>query len=253
MGIGMPLVGYVAATAHGANPASKPNLNKRAEVDSLMGLVRIAFQDGWADCLVPSGIKFNDFSEASRVPEKNFEHRIFFDHDLENRPQLLAAIDFLKSDPIGGTLCVISIDDIKIPTGPEVEFSESDSTKHGSQTLRSIAQCYAIHELERIPIIECGRRKDPQSLVSQFARIPAQKSVDSARSAAVDRLLTGALLTNAAHRKRLDISETSCVLGRLRERQDEETASLLEGMNVGLACEKCAAKLRGPLRGSPRR
>lgn len=249
MGIGMPLVGYVAATAHGA----KPTENKRVEVDSFMGLVRIAYQDGWAAGLVPSGVNISQLSKGATIPEKNFEHRIFVDYDLENRPQLLAAIDFLNSEPAGGSLCVISIDDIKTPTGLEMEVHDQETEKVVSQRLRSIAQCYAIRALEYVPIIECGRRKDMTSLVNIFSRIPWQTQEKDVRSDAVNELIQGALRANAAHRKRLETAEASCVLGRLSGRKGKEATSLLQEMNLDLACEQCAAKLRGPLRGASRK
>lgn len=253
MGIGLPVVGYVAATEHGSNAASKPNMNKRAEVDTFIGLVRIAFQDGWADGLMPSGVDFSNSDGVMRIPEKNFEHRIYFDTDLENRPQLLAAIDFLKSDPSGGSLCVISIDDIKVPKGPEIDPIGTKPAKGKSRRARSVAQCYAIHQLALIPIIECGRRKDATSLVSKFARIPSYSEDPLARSKVVNQLLEGSLRANAANTKRLEADAASCIVGQVLKRGEKERKDFLGDLNLDLVCEKCASRLRGPFSATPRK
>lgn len=253
MGIGLPVVGYVAATAHGSNAASKPNMNKRAEVDTFIGLVRIAFLDGWADGLMPSGIDFRNSDGVVRIPEKNFEHRIYFDTDLEKRPQLLAAINFLKSDPSGGSLCVISIDDIKVPTGPEIDIASMKRATGESRRTRSVAQCYVIHELALIPIIECGRRRDATSLVSKFACIPSYSQDLPARSEVVNKLLEGSLRANAANAKRLETDAASCIVGQVLKRGEKERKDFLNDLNLDLVCEKCASRLRGPFSATPRK
>lgn len=248
MGVGLPLVGYIAATSDGANEGSQPNQNKRAEVDTFVGLARIAFLDGWGGGLLPSGVDFSSLGSALEIPEKNFQHRIFFDTDLEKRPQLFKALNFLKSDPIGGCLCVISIDDIKVPTGPEMDNANNQMQGQQSRRLRSLAQCYAIRELENIPIIECGRRNDPTSLVHKFARIPMQHTGSKAKSDAVARLIDGAIRANAAQLKRLETAADSCVLARLKGKNDIDRSDFVEDSSLDLACRECASWLQGPLR-----
>lgn len=246
LGIGLPFVGYVAATSHGANAAAKANKNKRAEVDTFIGMVRIAFLDGWADSIVPSGFKYSSTGEGQEIAAKNFSHKIFLDTDLERRPELLKAIEFLKSDPEGGTLCIISDDDIKKATGMEIENFDGKEA-YATRRMRSAAQCYAIRELEHIPIVECGRRKDSRSVVSRFARIPMSASSEEEKSQMVEKLINEALRAWSANLKRLENAHESCILSRVGDMVPDQRQEVLQDVDTGLACEKCASKLRGPL------
>lgn len=243
MGIGLPMVGYVAATSHGTDLASKPNQNKLAEVDTFVGLVRIAFLDGWSDALLPSGMRFTSDSQSPNIPQKNFEHKIFFESDLEKRPELNNAIEFLKSDPAGGCLCVISIDDITKPTGYDIQVPSPNGREMIQQRVRSIEQCFAIRELEFVPILECGRRSDHNSLVNKFAHAPRKSNNPNVRSNIIRELIMGALATNSAHTKRLEHSKQSCILGRRDQLSELEKEDYLRNIDLNLACKRCIEEM----------
>lgn len=248
MGVGFPIVGYVAATSHGGSRTSKVNLKKRAEVDTFMGMARIAFLEGWADGLFPSGVTMKTISDGLEIPEKNFEHRIFFDSDLERRPELIKAIDFLKSEPAGGSLCVISVKDIAPPSGPEFEFNNKNNMNDVSRRLRSLEQCYAIHALEEIPIVECGRRTDSTSAVYNFARVPSRSNDCEVKSKMVSDLISKALAQQHSQGKRIENSSESCVLGRPDVLSRVEKQDLVRSLDRDLVCDKCKAELREPIR-----
>lgn len=213
-----------------------------------MELGRRAYQEGWFGSIFPSRFNGIPMGHESSIPEKNFELRLFFDTNLVERPELLKAIEFLKSEPKGGSLCVISIADIATPTGPEIGFFDQRKKRLTSRQMRSAAQCFAIRELADTPILECGRSNEAKSIVSEFARISSGSTSLGRKSEAVQVLINKALDANAANGKRLENGSESCLLASLGGMPSDERHDFLNDIDMGLACKACASKLRGPLR-----
>lgn len=229
MGIGLPLVGYVTATQKNTGLEKVPNANKYNQVDAFMKIIQAAFKEGWANGFFPTGAVFNASSGEMSIPDKNHEHRIFFDNDLENRPNLLEAFKFLKSEPAGGSLCVISIDEV-------TKITRDDG-------LLSPSQCLAIRELSRIPLVVCGRKSNISSFHHRLSKIQklAVKSDEEANQ--VQDMAIAALENWYANEKRTEGLMRRCVLDQSDPLDPDNRSLLVKASDDGVLCQNCRHKL----------
>ena len=220
MGLFLPIVGYVAARNH--NPGGPENAwdkKRRATVDMFVGGMRVAYLQGWGNILSPLMKRMSLEETNELVHPKTYEHRIFFDNDLKNRPQMKEMIDFLMSEPEGGAICVIDKKDL-------LDAIEGQY---------NLTQCRTIKLLLQIPVLECGVEENTGGLVGKL--MGGYKN-----SQVMQEIVTSALQLRDAHVRRLAASEFK------KRLCDMENADLLDptvyramgdAYEAGILCPNC--------------
>ena len=157
MGLSLPVVGYVPATREGSDPDGAWNSKKFSTVDIFVGAIRNSFFEGWSDNLYPCGLSAT-VGLGLPIDPKNLQHRVFYEEDLTNRPELLELFKFIFSHPKGGFICVRDEQDIQ----------RLFSSPGGDRLTPEL--CGALHHLSQIPVVVCGKEDDPRSLCGKLLR-----------------------------------------------------------------------------------
>ena len=179
----------------------------------------MAYLEGWGDILSPLTKRISVKETNVLVHQKTYEHRIFVDTDLKNRPKMKEMIDFIMSEPEGGTICVIDKKDLL-----DAIEGQYNST-----------QCRTIKLLSQIPVLECGTKEMPGSLTKKLMGGYGNSQV-------IREIATSALYLRDAHTRRLGASEFK------KRLCDMENADLLDptvyramgdAYEAGILCPKC--------------
>ena len=224
MGMFLPMVGYVAARRHNGEKG-KPTWNRKriAEVDRFMGAMRIAYLQGWGEGLAPVGESEAYKNKGLLIHEKNLEHRMFYDSDLVERPAMKKMVDYIMSEPQGGTICVVD----------KADLFDAEQEQY------TITQCKTVKVLHNIPIIECGFFSDSKSASSILAHGYGNKEV-------IRRILTNALSLRDAHTRRLGakgFKDRLCEMGKADLSDDQKYRAMSEAYGNGALCPDCVEKL----------
>jgi hypothetical protein len=223
MGLFLPIVGYVAARNH--NPGgqeSEWDKKRRAAVEMFVGGIRMAYLEGWGDILSPLTKRISVKETNVLVHQKTYEHRIFVDTDLKNRPQMKEMIDFIMSEPEGGTICVIDKKDL---------FDAIEGQYNPTQ-------CRTIKLLPQIPVLECGTKEMPGSLMKKLMGGYGNSQV-------IREIVTSALYLRDAHTRRLGASEFKkrlCDMDKADLRDPTAYRAMSEAYEAGILCPKCEEK-----------
>lgn len=227
MGLSLPAVGYVPATREGSSPDSAWNSKKFSTVDIFVGALRNSFFQGWSDNLYPCGLSATVGSGLPINP-KNLQHRVFYEEDLTNRPELLNLFKFIFSDPIGGFVCVRDEGDI------QSLFSSPTGTPLTPEL------CGALHHLSNVPVVVCGSPNDPNSHYQKILKNPGNKKVvrDIALSAVSWRNRNEKRKDSFSHDERL------CRFSNLLSISRDERPYVDQLARDHVLCEMCLIKFR---------
>ena len=223
MGLFLPIVGYVAARNH--NPGGPENAwdkKRRAAVEIFVGGMRVAYLQGWGNILSPLMKRMSLEETNELVHPKTYEHRIFFDNDLKNRPQMKEMIDFLMSKPEGGAICVIDKKDLL------------DAIEGQYNT----TQCRTIKLLLQIPVLECGTEENTGSLIGNL--MGGYKN-----SQVMQKIVASALQLRDAHVRRLGAGEFKkrlCDMDKADLLDPAVYRAMSEAYDAGILCPDCETK-----------
>jgi hypothetical protein len=223
MGLFLPIVGYVAARNH--NPGgqeSEWDKKRRATVEMFVGGMRIAYLEGWGDILSPLTKRIPEEENNVLVHQKTYEHRIFVDTDLKNRPKMKEMIDFLMSEPKGGAICVIDKKDLL------------DAIEGQYNT----TQCRTIKLLLQIPVLECGTQEMPGSLIRKLMG-------GYSKSQVMQEIVMSTLQLRDAHTRRLGAGEFKkrlCDMDKADLLDPAVYRAMSEAYDAGILCPDCETK-----------
>ena len=223
MGLFLPIVGYVAARNH--NPGgqeSEWDKKRRATVEMFVGGMRIAYLEGWGNILSPLTKRIPEEENNVLVHPKTYEHRIFFDTDLKNRPKMKEMIDFLMSKPEGGAICVIDKKDLL------------DAIEGQYNT----TQCRTIKLLLQIPVLECGTQEMPGSLIRKLMG-------GYSKSQVMQEIVMSTLQLRDAHVRRLGAGEFKkrlCDMDKADLLDPAVYRAMSEAYDAGILCPDCEEK-----------
>jgi hypothetical protein len=223
MGLFLPIVGYVAARNH--NPGgqeSEWDKKRRATVEMFVGGMRIAYLEGWGDILSPLTKRIPEEENNVLVHQKTYEHRIFVDTDLKNRPKMKEMIDFLMSEPKGGAICVIDKKDLL------------DAIEGQYNT----TQCRTIKLLLQIPVLECGTQEMPGSLIRKLMG-------GYSKSQVMQEIVMSTLQLRDAHTRRLGAGEFKkrlCDMDKADLLDPAVYRAMSEAYDAGILCPDCEEK-----------
>ena len=223
MGLFLPIVGYVAARNH--NPGgqeSEWDKKRRATVEMFVGGMRIAYLEGWGDILSPLIKRIPEEENNVLVHQKTYEHRIFVDTDLKNRPKMKEMIDFLMSEPKGGTICVIDKKDLL--DAIEGQYNPT--------------QCRTIKLLLQIPVLECGTQEMPGSLIRKLMG-------GYSKSQVMQEIVMSTLQLRDAHVRRLGAGEFKkrlCDMDKADLLDPAIYRAMSEAYDAGILCPDCETK-----------
>ena len=223
MGIFLPMVGYVAARKHNEDDGREWNRKRIAEVDRFVGAMRIAYREGWGEALAPlTEHTRNGAEEIFKIHEKTYEHKIFFDNDLINRPQMKEMINFLMSNPRGGTICVVDKNDL-------IDNNAEQYT---------ITQCKTVQLMLSIPVLECGFAKNNGSWSNKLAR-------NYGNSQIIQDIVMSALSMRDAHTRRMGAHEFQKRLCDMKTANLSDASAyraMREAHDAGTLCPDCVTK-----------
>jgi hypothetical protein len=222
MGLFLPIVGYLAARKH--NPGGEEtewDRKRRAELEMFVGGLRIAYLEGWGNVFAPLSKKTEN-KEQFMVHPKSYEHRIFFDNDLENRPGMRDMMEFLTADPAGGVICVVDHEDL------------TDASVGQYNTI----QCKTVKSMLNIPVIECGSSRERSSLINQLMG-------GRGKSQVVQTIAMSALNLRDGHTRRLgarDFKERFCDMQTADLSEASAYRAMREAHDAGTLCPDCVTK-----------
>ena len=230
MGLFLPIVGYVAARNHSPDgQESEWDQKRRATVDMFVGGMRIAYLEGWGNILSPLTKRIPEeednlleYQKTYLVHPKTYEHRIFFDNDLKNRPQMKEMVDFLMSEPKGGTICVIDKKDLL--DAIEGQYNPT--------------QCRTIKLLLQIPVLECGTQEMPGSLIRKLMG-------GYSKSQVMQEIVMSTLQLRDAHTRRLGAGEFKkrlCDMDKADLLDPAAYRAMSEAYDAGILCPDCEEK-----------
>lgn len=225
MGLSLPAVGYVPATREGSSPESAWNSKKFSTVDIFVGALRNSYYQGWTDNLYPCGLSAT-IGSGLPIDPKNLQHRVFYEDDLTNRPEILNLFKFIFSDPAGGFICVRDEDDIKNL------FSSSGVGRLTSEL------CGALHHLSNIPVVVCGNPEDRLSSYNRLLASPGKKKV-------VQGIVMSAVSWNGRNEKRKDTFSRAgrlCKFSNMVSAPAAERSYLDRLAKDKILCEMCLVK-----------
>ena len=220
MGLFLPMVGYVAARNHNDDKEKKAWNRKRiAAVDMFVGAMRIAYLEGWGGALSPLMERESSTKESFSIHEKSFEHRIFFERDLINRPKMKEMMDFIMSEPRGGTICVLD----------KVDLFNNQTDKY------TITQCKIVQLMLNSPVLECGFTNNRGSLNGKLARGYRNSQV-------IYDIVVSALSLREGHTRRLGAVDFKKRLCDMRD-ADPSGRAMSEAYDTGALCPDCMGKV----------
>lgn len=225
MGLSLPAVGYVPATREDSSPEGAWNSKKFSTVDIFVGALRNSFFQGWTDNLYLCRLS-ETIGSGLPIDQKNLQHRVFYEDDLTNRPELLKLFKFIFSDPSGGFICVRDEDDIK---------NLFSSPGAGSLTPEL---CGALHHLSNIPVVVCGNPKDKHSPYNRLLASPGNKKV-------VRDIVMSAVSWNGRNEKRKNTfnrTERLCKFSNIVSVPEAERSYVESLANDKILCEMCLVK-----------
>ncbi len=230
MGLFLPVVGYVAARRH--NPGGEQtewDKKRRAAVEIFVEGLRTAYIEGRGSVFAPLSKKITENKDNSEkyptsyeVHPKTYEHRIFFDNDLEKRPAMKEMIDFIMSDPVGGIICVVTNKDL----------IDASVGQYNS------AQCKTVKLMSNIPILECG-------LISNNGSVINKLTDEHWNSQVITNIAMSALSLRDHHIRRLkvvDIQERFCDMRTKTLSNASDYRAMREAHDAGTLCPDCVTK-----------
>lgn len=225
MGISLPAVGYVPATREGSDPDSAWNSKKFSTVDIFVGALRNSYFQGWSDNLYPCGLAAT-VGDGLPIDPKNLQHRVFYEGDLTNRPELLNLFKFIFSGPSGGFICVRDEQDI------QNLFSSSRGTPLSPEL------CGALHHLSYIPVVVCGNPNERHSNYQKLLSSHGNKKV-------VRDIVLSAVSWRNRNEKRINTfsyEERLCRFSKLLSIPPGEKQYIDQLASDKFICERCLIK-----------
>jgi hypothetical protein len=223
MGLFLPIVGYVAARNHSRDgQESEWDKKRRATVEMFVGGMRVAYLQGWGNILSPLTKRIPEEENNVLVHPKTYEHRIFVDTDLKNRPKMKEMIDFLMSEPEGGAICVIDKKDLL--DAIEGQYNPT--------------QCRTIKLLLQIPVLECGTQEMPGSLIRKLMG-------GYSKSQVMQEIVMSTLQLRDAHVRRLGAGEFKkrlCDMDKADLLDPAVYRAMSEAYDAGILCPDCETK-----------
>ena len=223
MGLFLPIVGYVAARNHSPDgQESEWDKKRRATVEMFVGGMRVAYLQGWGNILSPLTKRIPEEENNVLVHQKTYEHRIFVDTDLKNRPKMKEMIDFLMSEPEGGAICVIDKKDLL------------DAIEGQYNT----TQCKTIKLLLQIPVLECGTQEMPGGLIRKLMG-------GYSKSQVMQEIVMSTLQLRDAHVRRLGAGEFKkrlCDMDKADLLDPAVYRAMSEAYDAGILCPDCETK-----------
>lgn len=225
MGLSLPAVGYVPATREGSDPDGAWNSKKFSTVDIFVGALRNSFFQGWSDYLYPCGLSAT-VGSGLPIDPKNLQHRVFYEEDFTNRPELLELFKFIFSDPRGGFICVRD----------EKDIQNLFSSPSGASLTPEL--CGALHHLSHIPVVVCGSRDDRHSHYQKLLNARGNSKV-------VRDIALSAVSWRGRNEKRKSIfnhDERLCRLSNLLSISPDERPYVDQLARDNILCERCLMK-----------